>query len=162
MPRATPAVTDHSVVPGVRAGCAAAGAGAAASIPATTAQYNRRVTVFQPLTSAADLDAALARSRTTPIILFKHSQTCGISHMARASLVDGAVPAPVLEVVVQRDRPLSDAIASRFGIRHESPQVFVIADGAVIWHSSHSGVSGSRVTAAWQQAAATLTPAPAR
>ena len=120
------------------------------------------MTEFQPLTSAADLDAALARSRTTPVILFKHSQTCGISHMARASLVDGALPAPVLEVVIQRDRPLSDAIASRFGIRHESPQVFVIADGAVIWHSSHSGVSGSRVTAAWQQAAATLTPAPAR
>lgn len=146
-------------MPATTAGWAATDTPASSQV--TTAQYNRRVTVFQPLTSAADLDAALARSRTTPIILFKHSQTCGISHMARASLVDGALPAPVLEVVIQRDQPLSDAIASRFGIRHESPQVFVIADGAVAWHSSHSGVSGSRVTAAWQQAAATLTPATA-
>ncbi len=160
MPRAAPAVTDHSVVPGAIAGCAMAGL--AASIRATAPQYNSRVTEFQPLTSAAELDAALDRSRTTPVILFKHSQTCGVSHMARAGLVEGDLPAPVFEVVIQRDRQLSDAIASRLGVRHESPQVFVVANGAVTWHSSHAGVTGPRVSDAWRKAAAALTPAPAR
>lgn len=120
------------------------------------------MTEFQPLTSAADLEAALDRSRATPVILFKHSQTCGISHMARAGLVEGNLPAPVLEVVVQRDRPLSDALASRLGVRHESPQVFVVANGVVTWHSSHAGVTARRVTDAWTQAAGALTPSPAR
>lgn len=137
-------------------------AGLAASTRATAPQYNSRVTEFQPLTTAADIDAALDRSRTAPVILFKHSQTCGVSHMARAGLVEGDLPAPVLEVVVQRDRPLSDAIASRLGVRHESPQVFVVANGAVTWHSSHAGVTAARVSDAWRKAADALTPAPAR
>ena len=160
MPRAAPAVTDHSGVPGAMTDCAAAGL--AASTTATAPQYNSRVTEFQPLTSANALDAAIDRSRTTPIILFKHSQTCGVSHMARAGLVEGDLPAPVFEVVVQRDRPLSDAIASRLGVRHESPQVFVLANGAVTWHSSHAGVTAGRVSEAWRKAAGALTPAPAR
>lgn len=129
---------------------------------ASAPQYNSRVTEFQPLMSAAALDAALDGSRTAPVILFKHSQTCGVSHMARASLLEGALPAPVLEVVVQRDRPLSDAIASRLGVRHESPQVFVVANGAVAWHSSHSGVTAARVADAWRKAAGAIMPAPAR
>lgn len=160
MPRAAPAVTDHSVVPGAIAGCAMAGP--AGSSRATAPQYNSRVTEFQPLASTADLDAAVDRSRTAPVILFKHSQTCGISQMVRAGLVEGELPAPVLEVVVQRDRPLSDAMASRFGVRHESPQVFVVANGAVAWHSSHAGVTAARVSDAWRKAADALTPAPAR
>lgn len=159
MPRPAPAVTDHSVVPGAT-DCATAGL--AVSNSATAPRYNSRVTEFQPLTSAADLDAALARSRTAPVILFKHSQTCGVSHMARAGLVEGDLPAPVLEVVVQRDRPISDDIASRLGVRHESPQVFVVVNGAVAWHSSHSGVTAARVADAWRKATGAIMPAPAR
>lgn len=135
---------------------------AAASSHATAPQYNCRVTEFQPLTTAAAFEAALDRSRTTPVIVLKHSQTCGISHMARSGLLGATLPAPVLEVVVQRDRALSDAIAARLGVRHESPQVLLLSDGAVGWHSSHAGVTAERVTAAWQKAAAALTPAPAR
>lgn len=126
------------------------------------ARYNRHVTEFRPLTTDAELSAALAASHTAPVILFKHSQTCGISHMARASLAEGDRPVPVHEVVVQRHRDLSTHIAARLGVRHESPQVFVIAAGAVAWHSSHAGVTAARVDAAWRQAADALTPAPAR
>lgn len=169
-PRAAEAVTDHSVVPDASTGaggppvCAAAGPASATSAATTSAAagYNRHVTTFQPLDQLGGFDALLAGSARVPVILFKHSHTCGISHMARESLAGGHVPAPVHELVVQRQRALSDAIASRLGVRHESPQVLVVAGGAVVWHTSHAGVTAARVSAAWHEAAEALTPSPAR
>ncbi len=54
-----------------------------------------------------------------------------------------------LELVdVLSQRPLSQAIAAQFGVRHESPQILIIEDGEVIWHASHRGVAPERVRAA--------------
>jgi thioredoxin 1 len=120
------------------------------------------VNQVRPVTSAADLEAVWRASQAEPVILFKHSQTCGVSLMAREMLVEGGVPAPVHEIVVQRSQDLSRAVADRLGVRHESPQAFVVVRGRVTWHSSHSGVTAERVSRAFRDAAAALTPAPAR
>jgi bacillithiol system protein YtxJ len=120
------------------------------------------VSQFRPVTSAADLEAVWNASQVAPVILFKHSQSCGVSLMARDMLADGGVPALVHEIVVQRSRDLSQAVADRLGVRHESPQVFVVVRGKAVWHSSHSGVTPERVARAFHDAAATLTPAPVR
>lgn len=80
--------------------------------------------------------------------------------MVREDLSEGALPGPVHEVVVQRHREVSQRLAVQFGVRHESPQVFVVAHGAVTWHSSHNGVTPARITAAWQMAAGAFTPTP--
>ena len=105
--------------------------------------------------------AVLAASHLEPVIVFKHSQTCGVSLLARDHLSEYLLPAPVHEVVVQRHRPVSSAVAARLGVRHESPQVFVIVRGVVAWHSSHNGVAPERIAAAWQRATESLTAAPA-
>ena len=117
---------------------------------------------FRPVTSAADLEAVWSASQSEPVILFKHSQSCGVSLMARELLAEGGVPAPVHEIVVQRSRDLSQAVADRLNVRHESPQVFVVARGQATWHSSHSGVQPPRIARAWREAAATFTPSAAR
>ncbi len=118
------------------------------------------VTSFRALNSDVDLDAVLAASNVAPVIILKHSETCGVSLMVRDRLLDSELPAPVHEVSVQRQRGVSNRIAKQFGVRHESPQAFVVARGAVAWHSSHNGVLADRITAAWNQAAGTFTPAP--
>lgn len=79
--------------------------------------------------------------------------------MARESLAAGEVPAHVHEVIVQRHRALSNEIAQRLGVRHETPQVLVVAGGRVTWHTSHAGVSAARVARAWHEAATPLMPA---
>lgn len=79
--------------------------------------------------------------------------------MVRDRLLEDTVPAVIHEVVVQRQRSLSTRLATLLGVRHESPQVFVIARGKATWHSSHNGVTAPRLAAAWQQAAS-LMPAP--
>jgi bacillithiol system protein YtxJ len=52
---------------------------------------------------------------------------------------------------------VSNAVADRFRIRHESPQIVLVEDGAVRWHRSHWHVNGREV----QQALDSLTAASA-
>jgi bacillithiol system protein YtxJ len=108
---------------------------------------------FEPLSSEVDLDHALAASHTSPVIVFKHSQSCGASWMAESSLGGGPLPAPVRQLVVQRSRAVSDRLARLVGVRHESPQVLILVDGRAAWHTSHAGVSRQRVADAWTRLA---------
>ena len=55
-------------------------------------------------------------------------------------------------------RQVSTAIADRFRIRHESPQVLVVSDGAVRWHGSHYHVNPREVQAALDQLGAPAVP----
>lgn len=107
---------------------------------------------MEHLVSDAALDAALLASQRRPILLFKHSATCGISAQAHESLADWLAgqpdPLPVYVIDVRTHRPLSQAVADRFGIRHESPQVLLVDHGAVTWHASHFHVNAREVAAA--------------
>lgn len=96
-------------------------------------------------TSADDLAAREGRT-----IVYKHSPTCELcswSHhvLGKLAAQDG-VTLELVDVLAQR--PLSQAIATRFEVRHESPQILVIEDGRVVWHASHRGVAPDRVRAA--------------
>jgi bacillithiol system protein YtxJ len=101
------------------------------------------------LGSPADLDDAIAASAERPVLLFKHSTRCGVSAEAleevTASLQARSMQAWV--VTVQTDRGLSNDIAARFGIRHESPQLLVLREGKVAWHASHFRITAPAVTA---------------
>jgi bacillithiol system protein YtxJ len=109
------------------------------------------------LRSVNDLDEAVRRSYEQPVVLFKHSATCGTSVMAHEEIeaVVAAVPwAEVFVVPVFAGRAISNAIEERFGIRHESPQALILKDGAVAWHASHFRVTRDAVAAALQRATA--------
>jgi bacillithiol system protein YtxJ len=54
-------------------------------------------------------------------------------------------------VPVQASRDVSAALAERFGIRHESPQVMVVHDGQVVWHGSHFRATAGSITAALER-----------
>lgn len=109
---------------------------------------------FTKLTTEAQLDQAIAASHQRPIVFFKHSSTCGISAAAYEQMVDAVDPGTSewYLVDVRADRPLSNAIARRFGVRHESPQVLVVGGERVRWHASHYRVTASAVRQAIEQA----------
>ena len=103
----------------------------------------------EPLTPVTGLDALeppLARSQTAPVILFQHDPFCPISHGAYRQLAQlpGAIPL----VDVAHARALSQAIALRTGIRHESPQVLVLYRGEAVWWASHRAITAASVAAA--------------
>ena len=101
---------------------------------------------FVELNDAATLDEFLKRSDKTPVVLFKHSNTCGIS--ARAHREMARVNEPVGIVTVQRARALSAEIERRFNLPHETPQVLVVRDNQVVWHASHGRVRAQEVESA--------------
>lgn len=106
---------------------------------------------FHRLSTISDLDNALTASQTKPIVIFKHSPTCGTSAMANEELqelVALEAAAAVYVIYVRESRPVSDAIVERFGIRHESPQALVISKGRVCWHRSHFHVTAAKIQAA--------------
>jgi monothiol bacilliredoxin len=105
-----------------------------------------RSTSLHPLTSLDELERALAASWTQPVLLFKHSSTCGASAFAKREIeawLDARphAGASLYIVDVHRARTVARAIAEQLRVRHESPQVLLIRDGVVTWHASHFNVS---------------------
>src|SRR5262249_13954510 len=91
-----------------------------------------------------DLDQLLEKSKNDPVLIFKHSTQCPISSQAYEEFTDFAEGVKNLvcgSVLVIENRKLSNAIAERFGVRHESPQALLIKDGRVIWHASHWSIT---------------------
>ena len=109
-----------------------------------------------------ELDTLLTQSGTRPLLLFKHSYSCGISAEALDELVghldqaggtskpDGPVYAMV---TVQTHRDISNAVAAKLGVRHETPQALLVRDGQVVWAASHFRVTAQAVAAALKAAA---------
>jgi bacillithiol system protein YtxJ len=111
-----------------------------------------------PLRDLHDLDAALVRAASEPIVIFKHSPTCGVSAQASEEIDElverAALPLPLYVVSVRAQREVSEAITKRFAIRHESPQVLLVHRGAVLWHASHFRVTAAEIHAAVERFAA--------
>jgi bacillithiol system protein YtxJ len=85
------------------------------------------------------LQAAIEESRVRPVLLFKHSTSCGISSGVFRDVI--TVEADVNLVVVQTDRHISNEIERRTGIRHESPQAIVLKNGEPVYHASHYDIT---------------------
>ena len=103
---------------------------------------------FHALTDPDDLDAAVDRSEQEPVVLYKHSSACGISYRARRRLeplAEADDAPPIYEVVVQEAQPVSNAIAERLGIRHETPQVIVLWQREAVFDTSHSRITADAV-----------------
>ena len=84
-------------------------------------------------------------------VIFKHSTQCPVSagaHREVEAFVRDHPDVPVYRVLVIEQRPLSDAIALRVGVRHQSPQVLVLRDGRLASHVSHFGVTRDALVAA--------------
>jgi len=99
-----------------------------------------------------DLDRLLAQTAERPLLLFKHSLTCGTSAEALDELIEhlneDKLDARYAIVTVQSHRELSNAVSARLGIRHETPQALLIRDGRVIWSASHFRVTAAAVQSA--------------
>lgn len=77
-------------------------------------------------------------------VIFKHSNRCGISSMVLRRVEREFDIAPNLLNMYILDllnyRNISNEIANRYEVVHESPQLIVIRKGKVIAHNSHSGI----------------------
>lgn len=89
------------------------------------------------------LDDIIAESNGKTIVIFKHSTRCSISRMAlkqfeREFDLEGKVIPYFLDLL--EFRPISNEIASVFGVIHQSPQIIVIKNGVSVYDASHSDI----------------------
>jgi len=105
---------------------------------------------FVEIDDVESLDRFISEAGENPAIVFKHSNTCGIS--ARVYREVSQVTRPVGIVVVQQARHVSDEIARRFGIQHETQQAFVVRGEKVLWSASHYGVKAQAIEEALELA----------
>jgi bacillithiol system protein YtxJ len=104
---------------------------------------------FVELVDTDSLDRFLGQSNGSPAIIFKHSNSCGVSARAHAQM--SLVEQPVGLVIVQKARGLSNEIEARTGVAHETPQVFIIRDRKVLWTASHGQIRAEAVAAALRE-----------
>ncbi len=111
------------------------------------AEASKQAAPFVPVADAAALDELFARSQDAPVLLFKHSTTCPISAHAYREMqrLDVGPARHIHLVVVQSARPVSNEIARRTGVRHESPQAIVLSRGEAAWTASHYDITAAEV-----------------
>lgn len=101
------------------------------------------------LTQLKQLDEAVQVSNSQIVVFFKHSTRCSISRMAlkqfesHYKLSEEEVKPYFLDLLSHRD--ISNAIAERFGVEHQSPQLIAIKDGKCIYTVSHSDIDAEEL-----------------
>ena len=99
------------------------------------------------LKTEGDLDKLIQKSQEKPQIIFKHSNRCGISAMAKSRLERSAPPANAdfyfLDLITYRN--ISNKVSSVFDVYHESPQVLIIRNGQCIYDESHGGITMTEI-----------------
>jgi bacillithiol system protein YtxJ len=106
---------------------------------------------FATITDVDGLEDALAQSQACTVILFNHDPYCPVSAAAFDEMRGAAGDVRLIDVSRQRD--VTRELAQRTGIRHESPQVIVLRDGAATWSASHFRITAEAVAKAVGDAA---------
>ncbi|BDB57565.1 bacillithiol system redox-active protein YtxJ [Flavobacterium ammonificans] len=96
-----------------------------------------------PLTDLGQLNEIMELSHQQPVVIFKHSTRCSISRMALKQFenefnLEGSVTPYFLDLLNHRD--ISNEIATRFDVYHQSPQLLLIKEGKSVYDASHSDI----------------------
>ncbi len=99
-------------------------------------QWNNLETISQ-------LDELVALSQEQAVVIFKHSTRCSISRMALKQFENefdfsDLVQPFYLDLIAFRE--VSNEIAARFGVVHQSPQLILIKEGKAVYNVSHSDI----------------------
>ena len=94
------------------------------------------------LTKETELDNIVEKSFSRPQLIFKHSTRCSISSVAKGRVdksdIDNTFDCYYLDLIAFRN--ISDLVAEKFQVYHESPQVLVIRNGECIYEETHNAI----------------------
>jgi bacillithiol system protein YtxJ len=100
------------------------------------------------LTNLGQLNEIMDLSHEQPVAIFKHSTRCSISRMALKQFenefdLEGSVTPYFLDLLNHRD--ISNEIATRFEVYHQSPQLLLIKEGKSVYDASHSDIDAAEL-----------------
>ena len=96
-----------------------------------------------PLTTEEQLTEIVEKSSSIPQVIFKHSTRCSISSMVLNRLERADTPEGVdfYYLDLLQFRNISNQIAEKFNVYHESPQLLLIKQGECVYDESQMGIS---------------------
>jgi bacillithiol system protein YtxJ len=110
---------------------------------------------WKALESEEQLNQLEDESGVHPVLIFKHSTRCSISSTALNRIrqaghgdLGADTVVYVLDLLAHRD--ISNMIASRYGIWHESPQAILLLHGKPVFNASHLSIIPSEIRQAAQ------------
>ncbi len=101
------------------------------------------------LTSIEQLTDVIDSSTIKPVLIFKHSTRCSISSMALNRLKNlsevfyQSADFYYLDLIAHRD--VSNAIAEKLDVFHESPQVVLVKNRVCTYDASHMEISSNDI-----------------
>lgn len=104
---------------------------------------------WKEISDISVLDSIQKDSYRQPQLIFKHSTRCSISAMALDRLnrnwkfTETQITPYYLDLLQYRE--ISNKIAEKWQIHHESPQMLIIKNGECIHDVSHSDISVSEI-----------------
>ena len=102
------------------------------------------------LATVEQWESVLEESKTTSVIVFKHSTRCGISTNALRQytkfVTDTDINVLCYLVDIIKNRSLSDKIADETAIEHASPQIICIKNGLPVYTTSHHKITQKWIT----------------
>jgi bacillithiol system protein YtxJ len=109
------------------------------------------------LTSPAEVDEVLEKSREIPVLVFKHSTRCPVSAKACRNFLafldgrdgQGSLLPALINVV--ENRGISLDFSEKTGVAHKSPQAVLLVDGKAVWHDSHWNITGDKLEKALEK-----------
>lgn len=102
---------------------------------------------FYTLNTMNQLDEIDAISEIKPVVIFKHSTRCSISRFALKqfdsayNFEEDKIDWYLLDLLNHRD--ISNEIAHRYDVTHQSPQIIVIKNKKAIYHDSNDGIDAA-------------------
>lgn len=83
------------------------------------------------------------------VLVFKHSSRCSISSLAlsrfeRSWKLSQQIPLYFLDIL--KYRAISNKIAEKYSVSHESPQVLIISKGKCIYDASHNNIRAEAIS----------------
>ena len=97
---------------------------------------------WKSIETKEDFHAALRESAIRPVVIFKHSTTCGISAHKFFDMENDWESSPDDVAFYYLDllayRPMSNLVAQELGVMHQSPQLIVLKDGKPVANASHA------------------------
>lgn len=106
---------------------------------------------FFDLRPEHSLESLEAKSKEKTQLILKHSTRCIVSSMALRGLhqCDADADCWVLDLLSHRE--LSNEIARRYNIVHQSPQIIILHNGKAQSHASHEGITCEFIKSAYEE-----------
>ncbi|MHA6259089.1 bacillithiol system redox-active protein YtxJ [Sporosarcina sp. CAU 1771] len=100
---------------------------------------------MKELQSIEEWNNVLEESKKGPLLVLKHSTTCPISTGAYDRVEAYETEMPKYFLTVQDSRPVSNEMAEKLDVEHQSPQLFIINNGEQVWNASHTVILASEI-----------------